>query len=380
MIVERFLQWAQKAPLARRTQAAGAIARAYLLSPLSPEEREQVEAALTVLLDDPSPEVRLVLADILAGSELAPHHIILTLAADRSPISAVVAEKSPLILDSELVDLVATRDEVVQVAVARRPFLSRAVSAAISEVGTAAACLALISNGGARVPRFSLDRMIERHGDVPELRMTLLERDDLPLDVRQVLVARLTASLRELIVSREWIAPDRAELVTRDARERAVIAAAFEAPADNMPALVEQLIRSGELTPAFLMRAVVSGQTLLFETALAELGRVPLARVHALVASGRNANLRALLQKSRIPPKTFAALEAAVDVIRNGDATTGALSDYRRATQLIDAIVTRYQKRRDRELDQILALLRHFATEAKRAAARGYAQQLREAA
>ena len=348
--------------------------------PYPPEEREQVEAALTVLLDDPSPEVRLVLADILAASEQAPHHIILTLANDRPPIAAVVAEKSPLILDSELVDLVATRDEIVQVAIARRPFLSRAVSAAIAEVGSGEACLALISNGGARVPRFSLDRLIERHGDYPELRLTLLERDDLPLDVRQVLLARLTASLRDLIVEREWIAPERADIITRDARERAVIAAAFEAPADSMPELVQQMIRAGELTPAFLIRAVVSGQTLLFEVALAALARVPLARVHALVASGRNANLRALLEKSRIPPKIFAALEAGVDVIRSGDGTNGALSDYRRATQLIDAIVSRYQSRRDRELDQILALLRHFATEAKRSAARGYAQQMLEAA
>lgn len=380
MIVERFLQWARTASLARRTQAAGAIARAYLISPLSPTEREQVEAAITVLLDDGAPEVRLVLADVLAASEQAPHHVILTLAADRPPIAAIVAEKSPLILDSELVDMVAMRDEIVQVAIARRPFLSRAVSAAIAEVGTPDACLALISNGGARVPRFSLDRMIERHGDVPELRMSLLERDDLPLEVRQVLVGRLTASLRDLIVSHEWMAPERAQIVTREACERAVIAAAFEAPAENMPALVAQLIGSGELTPAFLLRAVASGQTLLFETALSTLAAMPRERVRALIASGRPSNLRALLHRARIPEKTFPALEAAIEVIRIGDAAHGAQSDYRRATQLIDTIVARYQNRRDRELDQILALLRHFATEAKRTAARDYAHQLMEAA
>ena len=42
---------------------------------------------------------------------------------------------------------------------------------------------------------------------------------------------------------------------------------------------------------------------------------------------------------------------------------------------MIDAIVTRYQKRQDRELDQILALLRRFARDAKRSAARDYAEQ-----
>jgi uncharacterized protein (DUF2336 family) len=380
MIVERFLHWARTAPLAGRRQAANALSRAYLVSPLSPEERDQVETAITILLDDPAPEVRGVIADILAASEQAPHHVILTLAKDQSAVAAIVAERSPLILDTELVDMVAMCDEVVQIAIARRPFLSRAVSAAICEVGTADACLALVSNGGARVPRFSLDRIIERHGDVPELRVTLLERDDLPIDVRQVLVSRLAASLRELLIEHEWTTPERAEAATREARDRAMIAAAFEAPADDVPLLVERLIGAGELTPSMLLRAVAGGQTLLFETALAALGRVPIERVRALISSGRSGNLRAILQKSRVPPKVFPALEAAIDVIRNGEVGRDASSDYRRATQLIDAIVARYQRKRDRELDQILALLRQFATEAKRAAARGYAQQLLEAA
>ncbi len=146
--------------------------------------------------------------------------------------------------------------------------------------------MALLTNGGARVPRFSLDRIIERHGDCPDLRLTLLEREDLPLDVRQVLLARLATALRQLIVSRDWMPPERADTVTRDARERATIAAAFEAPADSMPALVEQLIAAGELTPAFLIRAAASGQTLLFETALAALAGLPQARVNALIAIG----------------------------------------------------------------------------------------------
>jgi uncharacterized protein (DUF2336 family) len=176
------------------------------------------------------------------------------------------------------------------------------------------------------------------------------------------------------------MAPQRADAVTRQARERAMIAAAFEAPADNMPALVERLIGAGELTPAFLLRAVASGQTLLFDTALAALANVPLTRVRALVASGRRSNLRVLFQQSRLPPKIYPALEAAIDVIRSGDAASDALSDYRRATQLIDAIIARYQRRLDRELDQILALLRTFATDAKRSAARDYAQHLMEAA
>jgi uncharacterized protein (DUF2336 family) len=379
-VVDQFLNWTRTAPVAGRAGAARALARAYLTSDLAPQERDHVETAMTVLLDDPAVEVRLVLADALARSEHAPQHIIMTLAGDAEPVALLVAEYSPVILDSELVDMVAMRGETMQIAIATRPFVSRAVSAAIGEVASANACRALISNRGARVPRFSLDRIVSRHGNDPELRLALLERQDLPLDVREVLLGKLAEALRDLVVSHGWTTPERASAVTNDARECATIAASFEAPADNLPALVAQLIEGKALTPAFLIRAVAAGQTLLFETALSMLAKVPQERVAALVASGRSANLRALLLKASLPPKTFPAFAAAIDVIRKGDPRVGGESDYRRATHIIDAIVTRIQRRPDRELDVILALLRRFARDAKRAAARDYAEQVRQAA
>lgn len=381
-VVDRFLTWSRGAPLTGRVGAARALARAYLTSELSGPEREEIETAMTVLLDDSAIEVRLVLADSLAKSQHAPAHIIMTLAADADPVALMVAEHSPVILDSELVDMAATRGEAMQIAIANRPFLSRAVSAAIGEVGTVEACRALVVNPGARIPRFTLDRIVARHGDHPELRLALLERKDLPLDVRQVLLGKLAGALRDLIVGHGWTTPERAAAVTEDARECATIAASFEAPADNLPALVAQLIEGNALTPAFLIRAVAAGQTLLFETALSTLARVPKERVAALVASGRTANLRALLQKAGLPHKTFPAFAAAIDVIRKGEAMAepGEAGDYRRAAALIDTIVTKYQRRPDRELDHILALLRRFARDAKRAAARDYAEQVRAAA
>jgi uncharacterized protein (DUF2336 family) len=379
-MVGDFLNWARGAPVASRADAARTMARAYLRSELEPGERDEIETAMTALLDDPAVEVRLVLAEALCRTEKAPAHIIMSLAGDAEPIALTVAEHSPVVLDSELVDMVAVRGETMQIAIASRPFLSRAVSAAIGEVGTAAACRALVVNRGARVPRFTLDRIVARHGDCPELRLALLERRDLPLDVRETLLGKLAEALRDLIVGHQWTTPERAAAVTQDARECATIAASFEAPADSIPALIHQLIEGQALTPAFLIRAVAAGQTVLFESALSALAKVPRPRVSALIASGRPANLRALLQKANLPQKTFPAFAAAIDVIRKGEALNGGDNDYRRATYLIDAIVARYQQRRDRELDQILALLRRFARDAKRSAVRGYVEQLKDAA
>jgi uncharacterized protein (DUF2336 family) len=58
MIVRQFLQWLRTAPAGDRAEASSALARAYLYSDLSPDDRAATEGALIMLLDDPSPLVR----------------------------------------------------------------------------------------------------------------------------------------------------------------------------------------------------------------------------------------------------------------------------------------------------------------------------------
>ena len=55
MIVREFLQWVRAAPAAERGDASAALARAYLYSDLSPDDRAAAEGALIMLLDTTRP-------------------------------------------------------------------------------------------------------------------------------------------------------------------------------------------------------------------------------------------------------------------------------------------------------------------------------------
>ena len=105
-IVRQFLQWVRTATAADRADATSALARAYLYSDLSKDDRIAAEGAMLMLLDDPSPLVREALAQALAGSADAPPAVILALAGDLPEISAIVLERSPLLIDADLVDRV----------------------------------------------------------------------------------------------------------------------------------------------------------------------------------------------------------------------------------------------------------------------------------
>src|ERR1700692_740860 len=132
MIVRQFLQWQRTASAAERADATSALARAYLYSDLSPDDRAAAEGALLMLLDDPSPLVRASLARALASSKQAPPTVILALAGDQPAIAAHVLEHSPLLVDADLVDAVATFGPPAQLAIAERDVLAAAVSAAIA--------------------------------------------------------------------------------------------------------------------------------------------------------------------------------------------------------------------------------------------------------
>ena len=146
MIVRQFISWIRTAPAGERAEATRSLARAWLISDLSEDDRAAAEGALLMLLDDPSPLVRQAMAEVFARSAEAPAAIVQALSLDQPSVALPVLEHSPLLIDADLVDIVATGNGEMQCAIARRINLPASVCAAIAEVGSAAAALELIEN------------------------------------------------------------------------------------------------------------------------------------------------------------------------------------------------------------------------------------------
>jgi uncharacterized protein (DUF2336 family) len=92
---------------------------------------------------------------------------------------------------------------------------------------------------------------------------------------------------------------------------------AAETPVSEVQALIRHLRASGQLN-AGLIRALLSGNIVLFEEALAELADVPVDRVSALMHDRGSAGLRALFDRAGLPPSTYPAFKAAVEALHEG--------------------------------------------------------------
>src|SRR6201994_486501 len=313
MIVRQFISWVRTASAGERAEATRSLARAWLLSDLTPDDRAAAEGALLMLLDDASPLVRQAMAEVFSRSAEAPAAIVQALSTDQASIALPVLEHSPLLIDADLVDIVATGNCEMQCAVARRVGLPASVCAAIAEVGSAAAALELIENPFAALAPFSWDRIVDRHGHLAAIRESMLVLEDLPAATRAALVAKLSETLAQFVIARNWLSPDRAGRIASEARERSTVNIAARSRGNDMRCLVRHLRATGQLTAGLILRALLSGNLELFDSALSELSGLPQARVSALLHDRGGASLQALLKRAGLPESTFAAFQMALE-------------------------------------------------------------------
>jgi len=341
-----------------------ALARAYLTAELSPDDRREAETALTAMLDDPAPLVRRAMADAFADAADAPRYLIVALANDQSETAAVVLSRSPVLTDADLVDCAALGDEVVQTAIALRRRVSIPVAAALAEIASPVALSALADNPGADIPNSGFRRMLERHGADAALRESLLNRADLPLDIRQAIAAAVANTLSAFVAECGWLSPERSERVTRDAREKTTVVLSANAHDSDVQRLVAHLRRSAQLTRALMLRAILSCNLTFAGAALAELTGLPMRRIAKLMQDARSAGFAALYRRAGLPDSLklafVTALLASREVAPGEPHATGA----RLSRHMIERVLSACAELPLEETGKLTALLRRFEVEA----------------
>jgi uncharacterized protein (DUF2336 family) len=375
MIVRQFLQWVRYAPPGERAEATSALARAYLHSDLSHDDLAAAEGAMIMLLDDPSPLVRRALAEVFASAQKAPRVVVHALAADQPEVATPLLARSPLLLEDDLVDLIATGHPEAQVAIATRAPLPASLAAALAEVGAAEACLALLENPDADIALFSVDRIVDRFGHLAPIRENLLDRD-LPMATRQALLTKLSQTLAGFVAGRQWMGPEHAEYAAREACEKATVALAADTPYEEVGELVQHLRQSGQLTAGMILRALLSGNVVLFEEALADLSGVPVERAANYIHDRNISGFRALYAEAGLPDNAYPAFREAIKAMGDGALLGEAGGVARLKRGMVERVLAACAAERDPGMASLLALLRRFAVEAAREEARMFCEDL----
>ena len=368
-IVRRFLAWAQSAHADARAEGASTLARAYLYSDLTPSVRAEAAVAMTALTDDPSVLVRQALAETLCRAHDAPRTVILALAADEPEAAALALQYSPVLTDADLVECVRNGDLPTHMALAGRRKLGRQAAAALAEVAQLDAVLALIGNLDIDLPAELLHRLLTRFNEDARVRDALLERASLPPALR----ARIAVvAAKDLAVeASQWMAPERAERVAREARDQAICAIASSCRPNEQAELARVLRASGALTPALLLRSLLGGRSDLFAASIAELSDLPPTRVAAFILEPQGQGFAALARRAGLKDGVLSAFRAALAAVKTHVGESGEELQLK----LVQKVIDYCERLGDPALTKVLALLWRFAAEAAKAEAARFARE-----
>lgn len=378
MIIREFLTRTQTASAARRAEAATALARAYLYGDLAADEAWEAKTALLTLLDDPSPIVRLALAETCAASARTPRPLVVALSCDVPEVARLILARSPVLTDADLVDAAALGDEATRAVIAARHHLSHTVSGALAEIGELETLVALVRNPTAKITAGRMLRMIERRGSEAELREALLGRADLPPEVRHTLGLAVAQALSGFVTERGWLGSERCDRLRREVGERVALEVCEGSGAAGIARLVTHLRTSHQLTAGLILRAVLSGRTDFALAALADLS----GQDHAGVARAmRDPRAFAdLHHRAGLPDALLPAMQAALgawqDVARRATPVRGAGLSQR----IIACAIEACSSLPGAEMQPVLVLLNRYEAEAARDEARDAARAIAAAA
>jgi uncharacterized protein (DUF2336 family) len=296
MGIGEFLLWIERARVDERCEAAQSIARTSLSQDLDLEERCMVEAALALLLDDPSQKVRRAIADVLSLSGRAPQQILHALAIDQHDVAAPVIARAQL-SDDTLIAALSSGHSGTAALIADRARLSRRLALAIAEGADLRACMILVTNPQAACDETIFARIIARHAaHSGEMRGVLLSDSRLSLALRQKLIEATGEALCLSSFVHNAIGKTRALALQAESCAEAPLIMVEHAHPGSLPPYVRSLRDAGRLTSALIMKALVYGRIDFAATVLADLTNRNEEQVRSLLVRGGRPAIRALFK------------------------------------------------------------------------------------
>jgi uncharacterized protein (DUF2336 family) len=213
------------------------------------------------------------LAQTFADAVDAPVGLMRDLANHSFEIAGPVLQKSRVLDEQTLLQIVSYQSQQHIKAVAQRPAVSENLSDAIVRFGDDFALDALIRNDSAKISRSSMETAVDRAQRNAFLHDGVVKRSDLPLDLLNEMYFVVETTLRDQIMKRNSsVDPETLDAALTKARARmSKSAGEVSAEAKQAVAFIESKKRAGALNAALLVSLYREAKQMHFWCGLAEL-------------------------------------------------------------------------------------------------------------
>ncbi|WP_296596259.1 DUF2336 domain-containing protein [Phenylobacterium sp.] len=325
-------------------------------APLSSEDRELAADILRIMAADAAEMVRKAIAETLQASPLVPRDVALQLSRDVESVCLPLLSFSPAFTDADLAEIVRLGGPVRQVAIARRPELSRTVTESLAEHGGERAVAAACGNPGADFAESALNRIVDRFERSERVLASVAYRNALPLSVTERLINLVTEQVRDHLLTHHAVTAEMAMEIVTGTAERATVDLVDQAgKAADVRTLVTHLNAEGRLTASLLLRALASGHMTFFEWGVAELAGVPHHRTWLMIHDAGPLGLRAIYERAGLPARLFPAFRAAVDTYHSMEFDGGSKDQERFQERMLQRFLTQPEQAAREDVDYLLS-------------------------
>lgn len=339
-----------------RALAARKLCQSMDRAPLSDEDRALAADILRVMAADAAELVRKAIAETLRSSNVVPRDVAVQLARDVESVCLPLLNFSPAFTDEDLAEIVRLGGPVRQVAIAKRPTLSRAVTDSLAEHGGERAVAAACANPGADFAESGLKRVIDRFEVSERVLAAVAYRSVLPLSITERLVNLVTDKVRDHLVTHHAVAPATALEIVTGAAEQATVDVVDQAGRTaDVRGLVSHLNGEQRLTASLLLRALAHGHMTFFEWGVAELAGVPHHRTWLMIHDAGPLGLRAIYERAGLPARLFPAFRAAVDTFHSMEFDGGSKDQERFQARMLQRFMTQPEQASREDVDYLLA-------------------------
>lgn len=299
---------------AARAQLVDAITDLFLPAAqrLTDQQRALMTDVLGRLLGTIEMEVRRHLVEALARSPASQPDLEARLASDSIEVARPVLERSGVVRNPALMDIVIQCAEEHRMAIALRETVSPPLTEALAERGLKGSeddvLEGLIRTEDAVLSRRAMELLVAESKRNGQFQQPLLTQNDLPADLAHEICWWVAAALRRHVL--KGVVIDQAVLdpmIERAAKRAMVEHDDTQSVQSRALQLARRLGELGELTDGFLLRTLRQGRLSLFTAALAARAKIAFNTVWRIVTDPAG--------------ESFIVLAKAVDVSRDATAS-----------------------------------------------------------
>jgi uncharacterized protein (DUF2336 family) len=337
-----------------RTEVADKLAREIDSTQLSESELRIAQDVVRMLAKDVEVAVRHALAHNLRHARHLPNDVAMRLAQDVEAVALPILADSPVLTDTDLLEIIEHGSHGKQGAIAGRDGVSEQVSDALVNKGNEATVAVLMGNAKALIADASLGMAIDRFADSERIKANMVHRATLPPTIAERLVVMVSERLQSYLVTHHELPIALATDLVLQSRERAVLNVSVGSSEQELEKLVRQMHRNQRLTPLLVLRALCLGELGFFEIAMAVMAKIPARNARILIHDAGPNGLASLYEKSGMPPRLLPAVRVALDVVRGSELDGGQRDRERHRSRVITRILTQFEDLPQDDLDYLL--------------------------